>query len=399
MMRKPMILLLLIVMVISLAGCWSRVELNDVAIVTATAVDLTKDHKIQLSLQVMKIKMTKGTIENGASSGNATLLFSEKGETIMDAYRVLRKKVSRELIFSHNRVIIIGDDLARSGLSAILDFFSRHREARGNTYMMTTKGEARDLLKAAPIFESFSAEDVREEEKARPIETASIRDYVYRLLEAGIEPVMSQIQIMPLSDQQVQESKVSGGFLGLVGLGVFHRDRLVGWLNGQEAECVLWLSNKMKSSIVTARFPDPKSSGKVSMQVAKSKANFQSKVDGDRIRFDVDIHMEGELFENTTKWSVKDVHNLKKFEQSFGKEVEKRVLQTVEKLKKQYKSDIVGFGSILHRQHKELWNDKWADQWDQEFPNIEVSVKADVKLSGTGRVNDSMFWKENELKK
>ncbi len=106
------------------------------------------------------------------------------------------------VIFSHNRVIVVGDQLARAGLSPVLDFFSRHREARGNSYLLVTKGEGKEILKAPPNFEIFTAEEIREEEKARYLDSVTFRDFVFRLLEKGIEPICTQLQIVPLSGQK-----------------------------------------------------------------------------------------------------------------------------------------------------------------------------------------------------
>ncbi len=93
-MRKPLILLLALIISLFLTGCWSRVELNDVAIVTATALDRAENNKLQVSLQILKVKMTKGISEKGGGGENATLIVSEKGETIMEAYQVIQKKNS-----------------------------------------------------------------------------------------------------------------------------------------------------------------------------------------------------------------------------------------------------------------------------------------------------------------
>lgn len=201
-MRKPLILLLALIISLFLTGCWSRVELNDVAIVTATALDRAENNKLQVSLQILKVKMTKGISEKGGGGENATLIVSEKGETIMEAYQVIQKKIPRMVIFSHNRVIVVGDQLARAGLSPVLDFFSRHREARGNSYLLVTKGEGKEILKAPPNFEIFTAEEIREEEKARYLDSVTFRDFVFRLLEKGIEPICTQLQIVPLSGQK-----------------------------------------------------------------------------------------------------------------------------------------------------------------------------------------------------
>ncbi|WP_339372109.1 Ger(x)C family spore germination protein [Paenibacillus elgii] len=391
-MRKSIILLLTLLILILQTGCWSRVELNDVAIVTASAIDLAQDGKYRLSVQILKMKMTKGISEKGGSSDNATLIISAKGDTIMDALNILQKKIPRLIIFSHNRVVIVGEKMARAGIAPAIDFFSRHREARGNSFLLTTKGEAVELLKVPSNFEIFTAEEMREEEKARMLDSASVRDFIYRLFEKGIEPTSSQMQVVPLSDQNGKPTKEDEKLgLGLVGVGIYRKDKLLGWMERPEAECLLWLRNKMGNSVLTVAVPEKdKPPGRVSVQLISAKTKFKSKISGEKIQFDVAIKMTGELFENSTKLSIKEMNNLNKIQHALEKGIENRVTMTVKKLQKQFKSDVVGFGNILHRQHKNDWNIIFADRWEEEFPNIEVNTKATFKLIGTGRANESI---------
>ncbi len=94
------------------------------------------------------------------------------------------------------------------------------------------------------------------------------------------------------------------------------------------------------------------STGKVSVQLSKAKTSIRPRIQGEKIQFDITMHMTGELFENTTKLSIKEIQNLNKIQQVLEQEVKKRVTSTVNKLKKQFKSDAVGFGTILHRKYK-----------------------------------------------
>ncbi|WP_139997484.1 Ger(x)C family spore germination protein [Paenibacillus paridis] len=399
-MRKQVILLFTVIAMFGMTGCWSRVELNDVAIVTATALDLADRNKIQVSIQVLRINM------NNASGGNATVLFSEEGESILDAYRIIQKKIPRHLNFAHNRVIIVGDKLARSGMSDVIEFFSRYRDARGNSYLLATKGKAADLLKIGPSFEKFTAEEIREEQKAKVIDNVSLREFAYRLLEGGIEPIASQIQSVPSSDKALTSSnndkkkQNNEWSLALVGVGVFRKDHLIGWMNAEEAECLLWFRNKVKGSVITTMLTgDKRESGKLSVQIMKSKTTIKPKLQEEKVSFDVRVEMIGDLYENTTKLSTNSLKNLETIQLAVEAEIQSRIKSTVKKLQLKYKSDIVGFGRMLHREHKKEWNERFEKRWEQEFPHVKVNVTAHFKIIGTGRINDSLTWEERDFKK
>ena len=51
-MKRILLLLSICVSILFLSGCWDRVEVNDLAIVTATAIDKSDDNQIELSIQI-----------------------------------------------------------------------------------------------------------------------------------------------------------------------------------------------------------------------------------------------------------------------------------------------------------------------------------------------------------
>ncbi|MFP3126070.1 hypothetical protein OH784_25860 [Ectobacillus funiculus] len=99
-MRKLGILGICCVMIFVMAGCWSRVEINDIAIVTATAIDKMRNGKIRIALQVA-IPQKLGPIGSGGSGAEmqTTILISETGENVMDASRRLQEKFPRRIFF------------------------------------------------------------------------------------------------------------------------------------------------------------------------------------------------------------------------------------------------------------------------------------------------------------
>ncbi len=80
--------------IILLSGCWDRVEINDLAIITAAAIDATDDNQIELSLQVFIPKaLGSGGGQGGGGGGGGgatTLLRSHKGINVSDAMSKLQ---------------------------------------------------------------------------------------------------------------------------------------------------------------------------------------------------------------------------------------------------------------------------------------------------------------------
>lgn len=90
-MRIPKYIILLAVIFIS--GCWDRTEMNDIAFVTATALDLADNGNIICYLQIAAPTSSKGGMSGGGSSNNqgSYVVFAE-GKTGNEIHQKLQKK-------------------------------------------------------------------------------------------------------------------------------------------------------------------------------------------------------------------------------------------------------------------------------------------------------------------
>ena len=88
--RKSVLLFLGICGTIPLvSGCWDRVEINDLAIVTAAAIEKKEDNQIELSIQVFIPKsLSSGGGQGGPGGGGGvpTTLVSPKKDPIFQMH-------------------------------------------------------------------------------------------------------------------------------------------------------------------------------------------------------------------------------------------------------------------------------------------------------------------------
>ena len=81
-----------------LTGCWDRIEIHDLAIVTGAAID-QKDDEIELSVQVFIPKaMGSGGGQSSGGGGKITYTASQTGKNIADALSKLQGKFPREYL-------------------------------------------------------------------------------------------------------------------------------------------------------------------------------------------------------------------------------------------------------------------------------------------------------------
>ncbi|MCD9022870.1 Ger(x)C family spore germination protein [Cohnella silvisoli] len=410
-MRKKGIVLLIIVMTQILTGCWSRVEVNDLSIVTATALDKIEGGKIRLTLQIAVPRML-GQVGSGGGGGGgrgsggekkSTVTVSENGETVLDAFRRLQEKLPRKLFFSHSRIIIIGEQLARDGVSPVLDFFSRYREARLHSYILFTKGEASDILNIPPKWEKISSEEIREEEKSHIGVSIYLVDFLDMLLTDGVEPIAALVE--PKSTEVKKKSDSESGqsppesekSVVIAGAAVFRKDKLIGWMNGKEARGALWLRNELKQAVITVTIPEEMGNGKVSAKLLKGESKFKPILKNNKLIMKVEIRAQDDLYENSSKLDLNKPDAIKYVQKKLEEDIEKRIQIVLDKTQKQFKSDVFGFGTAVYRTYPKAWKKKFKDRWDQEFPELEVKIAAHVRVVRTGLTNKSITLEDKEF--
>lgn len=84
--------------------------------------------------------------------------YKSVGKTIPDALQRMLSMAPRMPYLSHVRVLVFGEDLARSGLSDVLDYISRNHQLRTDFFMLVAKnGKAAEILEVVTPFEYVPA--------------------------------------------------------------------------------------------------------------------------------------------------------------------------------------------------------------------------------------------------
>ena len=55
---------------------------------------------------------------------------------------------NRRLFFPQNKIIVIGEEMARASIAPLLDFFDRDPEPRRLSWLLIAKGKASDVIYA-----------------------------------------------------------------------------------------------------------------------------------------------------------------------------------------------------------------------------------------------------------
>lgn len=379
------------------AGCWDRVEVNDLAIISGVALDKAGPNSLQLTvaLAVPSRIRPPGSPGGGGQTLPPTVTVAAQGRTILDAMATMQEKVGRRLFWAHNAVILVGEDLARDGIAPVLDFFTRHRQPRLRTVLAVVPGRARDVLATTPVIEPSTPMALRKISNMRTTVATSVRDFLRMLLLEGEEPIAPRLEVVhPGVPQPGMLEAPPGGPTGgsplvqreppqpaFTGAALFKGDRLVGFLDAVDTRGVLWLRNELARTTVTV--PLGRSGRWVSFELVRASTELKPRFDPGRVTMVARMSAEGELDENGAGVDASDPAALALLEEALAREIARRTRAAAEKVQRRFRTDVLGFGEAVRRSDPARWK-QLKERWDAIFPQVglELHVRAFIRRTG-----------------
>lgn len=386
-MRKLLACLALLVLATGFSsGCWSRRELSELAIVLGAGVDRAPDNQVRLTLQLARPGSFTGggTIPGGKNEPTAWVI-SETGETLLDAQRKMAGRISRQIYWAHNIVLIFGEEAARYGIRHYNNFFTRGPQSRETVWVMVAEGEARDILETHAGLESSSAQDIGSLARSKKVYSVIYKDFIVMLATMGSNPVVPRVEIVEsgvVLGGEAQERPVDHKGAALTGTAVFREERLAGWLDESETRGMTWLRGEMMKGIVTVpslNYPDKNTS----VEITRGHAEVEPQYDGESVWFDVKLTIEGDLLELQDKEEILEREVRKSIEKTIAGEVQKEARVTLDKAQRELGLDIFNFGVAFHRKYPGIWPEI-KDNWDEIFAGagVNIDVEMDIRRSG-----------------
>lgn len=400
MLRRMIGLLLALSLVSLLIGCWNRREMNELAIAVGMGIDKVGD-KYSVSVQVV----IPGEVASQKAAGHTPVtLYKTEATTIMEACRKLTTISPRKIYFSHLRLLVFGESLAREGLRNTLDFVSRDHEFRDDFYLLVARdNSAENVLKIntslvnIPAIKLFASIEASEKFWA-PTLTVTPEEMITSLLSDGKQPILPGLRF--IGDQQFASEKKSleqiesPGILQLSGIAVFKKDRLIGWLNEDESRGMNFILNNVHHS---ARHISCPNGDNVTLEIIRSQTKLKGKVSGGQPRIEIGIRIEGNVGEVACRGlDLTKTKTLAELEKIVERGVTNIIDEAIEKAQKKYKADIFGFGETIHRANPKAWKSLKQD-WDERyFPQLPVNINVHFTIRRMGTIGDSFLNKMKE---
>ncbi|NHM32049.1 Ger(x)C family spore germination protein [Neobacillus terrae] len=389
--RTWKILLMIISAVPFLGGCWNQKELTDLAFVMALGVDRGENgHGYKLTFQIVN----PGNVTTGQMGGGGGLpiaVYKSSGVNLTDASRNATKEVSRQLYYAHTNVVVISEKLAKKeGISNILDALDRDPVFRTTTQIIIARGTtAEEMLSTLTILDKLPVNNITKsldvtENMLGENTKITIDDFISGFVSKGKHPIANGFTLVGKKNKGKYKSNIDSTIPEVIiktdGLAIFKKGKLTGWIDGKEARGAVWVLDKVKGTDVNIDWNGKNNA--INLITLRSKTKVTAIVKNDKPVITVSIENEGNVSQADLPIKLTDPDVIGKIERKMEKSIQKEVLGTIKAAQKQ-RSDIFGFGDVIHRTDPKLWKQLSKD-WDNRFADLQVNVKVDSYLRRSG---------------
>lgn len=356
-----------------ITGCQSR-EVEQTAIVVGTAADWSEDSF------VVTVQLAQAVTQEQSSTQESpeSIVLSERGQTLSESARRLNLLLPRLPLWFPASTLLLGEDLAKRGITDIVDFLYRSINIRHNTLLVMTRGAtAAEVLQVQTPLEPHSAAAIRRILETQENQTGiyvpiTVDEFLYRIATPGIDPVLPQVRIIIQGGQKL---------LKIDGMAVFRGTEWAGELNETESRGFRFLSPKqIRGGLIIIPAPGDETRF-VTIELISSQAKAKPILEEGQLRMLVEIKADGNFYDQTSPLPLVNLETFNILEEMTAHQMEKEIYQAVRKAQ-EYKADIFGWGRLVQINDPALWSQVEKD-WPEVFSQIAVDVKVDFELRRT----------------
>lgn len=384
--RRVTVTVLLCIVLLTLSGCWDSVELNRRAVVSGIAIDRgpSEAEKYVLSFQVVVSEEISGKNSRGTSP---VAVYTGSGRSMFEALAKASRQTARFLSLGHVRVIVISEAFGREGIRNIMDILERESETRLTSLMFISKGQtAKDSMTTMTVFSKIPANDLVEK-----LQTTSkqfgynyhmeVDDVVRGIQVPGGGPLINGVLVSGEESKSDSNDNLKNiapsAILKVTGLAAFKGDKMLGWLEENEAVGAALLKNKISQMPLLIKNGG---GSYMSFNVYLSQVKVEARADNPEDPLIV-IHItqQAGMKEAPNDLDLTDPLELVRLSGLVEKEIRSQLQATVAAARR-FKSDFLGFGEAVERDNPQGWK-TMKGRWDQIFAScrVEYDIKAIIR--------------------
>ena len=373
--------IILLLIIISLTGCYDSKELNNIAILTATEINKVDDNYI-INAEVVNPQAP----DKQATKASPFIIYTGTGKTIQEAYRQIKLSSSRYLYPEHLQVLIINENLAKQDISEVLDFYLRDPSIRTEFYILI--GRDKDILSITTPIEEISSSSINETIKTNNrfqgvTNLTTLNELTIMFLNPNNEIILPSIKLKNKKKESDTEENINNTktdtMYELSGLAIFKDNKLLGYLDNNQSISYNILKNQVKSSILTYQC---EKDNYLSAEIIDSK----SKITIKNNQININVEANTTINESNCNLKLNENKNISSLEKDLAIYLKNNLENDINYIRDNYNSDVFGFlDEIYKHNYKEYL--KIKDNWYKDtYKNYPINITTKINIVSKGNI-------------
>ncbi|MBZ9686196.1 Ger(x)C family spore germination protein [Clostridium estertheticum] len=291
-------------------------------------------------------------------------------ETIGKTRENRQKKTGKKFFLGLSKIYIIDEEYARYGIRSFIDINFKNPVINTNSILVVCKNRNEDYFNYTTPGYDNSAEYISDMIKNSVNYNFFSEDYLFKDAVLSID-AEGKNMVSPYIEIMEDGIKTTG-------IVVFKKDKLAVILDIKDTRIMNMLRENKVNGILTIQ----KDSKKYINYQAESKRKITCRKIGDKYTFIIDLNLKGEIINNELYENMSEkIEVTKKFEDDMAKQVKKMCTGLLDKMKNEYKVDLLQLGWLAAAKYG---RDTGVD-WDKVVSNSDIVVNVKVHVDKIGR--------------
>lgn len=403
----------LIILLLSLTGCWDQSQIEERAYVIAIGLDKAEDeNRIKITYLIANPEYGS-QVQGGGTEEPPDEIISFVTDDITTARNAANAVIEKEITYDLLRVLIVSEEFAKDE-----DFIrwmydtTKDPEIRRDVHLVITKENTSEFIKNNNPTLETRPHRFFELALTRGIETGMLPTseliQFFRITEADAELFLAMYGTTrnKEEDNQAQDNDqfTAGEFqfegqtnqTNFVGSAVFKEGKMIGKLTGDETRISIVLNPTLDASDILTTYTDPfNKKYQVATRVNKKMANkVAMDLNAATPTIDVTIPFEIEVLSAHSMVDYeKDIAKRKKLKKSIEEELTNKIEKLVKRTQEEFKAEPFGWSLIARKQF--LTIPEYVEfNWMKSYPDMKVNIDVEVTFGQFGRQSEVPNLKE-----
>lgn len=350
-----------LVILLLVAGCTPQKQiLEDIQLVGVVGYDYVDDHLIEATVAVP-------IIQGGSQQPTlSTATFTGKSHTSKNIRQILQAESPRPFASGRVSVIMFDEELAKRGITKIIDSLQRDPSVGRNIYIAVSKGKTKDILNMQyPVGEIVPVYLKRmiEQNMELTLPRANFHHFNYSYYGKGSDP------FMPYFDTK-------NGHVRIAGVALFRHSKYVGHISFSNA----FIFKLMYQNFRQGSHEFKLGKDYLTLENLNSRVDYDIYDGTDHPKISININIKGKVNDAAGTPLYKE-SSIDRIEKTIKKQAEHDAKVMIKKFQKK-NIDPLGLGDRARSQSRRF-NFK---EWHKIYPDIPVDVKINVNVTQGGIV-------------